>query len=199
MHVALFAAETTRQVDAGTVLSDDERGMRPVVRNVRNVRHIRVIPKEILLCAAADHCLSAAYRGLCPGVEPEDLMLWRATSRAEFQDRTVEDVLRDIEAATAAIHAAPRLQFADERRTEVADLRGRRVPELPEAQARLGISIICDGIPDRDGRAKLNCMGTHWACSAFLASLHALDCDPSSGYGDPYRGIVGAYRLSKEE
>jgi len=40
------------------------------------------IPVDIVLCAAADHCLGAAYRGECPGVEPDELMQWRAESPA---------------------------------------------------------------------------------------------------------------------
>lgn len=43
---------------------------------------------EIALCAAADHCLGAAYRGECPGVDPDALMRWRAETRAAFQRRT---------------------------------------------------------------------------------------------------------------
>ena len=39
--------------------------------------------------AAADHCLGAAYQGLCPGVDPDELMQWRVESRAKFQDREV--------------------------------------------------------------------------------------------------------------
>jgi hypothetical protein len=76
----------------------------------------------------------------------------------------------------------------------VVDLRGIHVPELPEAQARLGVSVLCDGLPDRDGRSKVNVMGDPRACEAFLRCLETLGCDPTSGYGDPSRGIVGAYR-----
>ena len=64
---------------------------------------------ELRLVAAADHCLGAAYRGECPGVDPDQLMRWRAASRATFQRRTVEAVLADVEAAMAALRAAPEL------------------------------------------------------------------------------------------
>jgi hypothetical protein len=154
---------------------------------------MRVVPYELVLVAAADHCLGAAYRGACPGVDPDDLQLWRAMSRAAFQKRDVAHVLRDIDAAIGTIDAAPRITLA--RSAEVVDLRGTHVPELPEAQARLGFSVICDGLPGRDGRQKVNCMGTPKACRAFLDSLDVLGCDPASGYGDPERGIVGAYRV----
>jgi hypothetical protein len=31
------------------------------------------VPTDIVLTAAADHCLDAARRGECPGVDPDDL------------------------------------------------------------------------------------------------------------------------------
>lgn len=61
---------------------------------------------EIILTSAADHCLAAAYRGECPGVDPDALMRWRAKSRAKFQGRPVEDVLADIEAASEELRDA---------------------------------------------------------------------------------------------
>jgi len=33
--------------------------------------------EEARIVAAADHCPAAAYRGLCPGVDPQALRLWR--------------------------------------------------------------------------------------------------------------------------
>lgn len=36
--------------------------------------------------AAADHCLGAAYRGECPGVDPDALMRWRAEGRCEMPE-----------------------------------------------------------------------------------------------------------------
>jgi hypothetical protein len=40
------------------------------------------IPRRYVLAAAADHCLAAAYRGECPGVDPKALMRWRIAARA---------------------------------------------------------------------------------------------------------------------
>ncbi len=39
---------------------------------VSEMMHLR-IPAGLVLTAAADHCLAAAYAGQCPGVEPADL------------------------------------------------------------------------------------------------------------------------------
>src|SRR5690606_12375592 len=84
-----------------------------------------VIPDRFVLCAAADHCLGAAYRGECPGVDPDALMRWRAESRARFQGRTVEEVLADVERAQAALRAAPKLALLDDETNcaLIADLR----------------------------------------------------------------------------
>src|SRR5690606_24433639 len=46
-----------------------------------------VIPDDLVYTAAADHCLGAAYRGECPGVDPDALMHWRVAQRATFQGR----------------------------------------------------------------------------------------------------------------
>src|SRR5690606_4181877 len=34
-------------------------------------------PDSPVFAAAADHCLAAAYRGECPGIDPNALMRWR--------------------------------------------------------------------------------------------------------------------------
>lgn len=67
----------------------------------------RVIPEHLVLTAASDHCLGAAYRGECPGVDPDALMRFRAERRAAFHGRPVEDILADITATQAALRAAP--------------------------------------------------------------------------------------------
>lgn len=84
------------------VLEPDPAGVRAVA-----------IPDDLVLTAAADHCLGAAYRGECPGVDPDALMRWRAESRARFQGRTVEEVLADVERAQAALRAAPELVLSE--------------------------------------------------------------------------------------
>jgi hypothetical protein len=146
--------------------------------------------EEQRLVAAADHCLAAAYQGRCPGVDPDRLMAWRAASRAAFQGRPVEDILRDVEAGRKALREAPELQIAPG--VFVKDLRGIKVPELPEASAREAVCFIADGLPDGEGRVKVVCQsGTPAQISAFMSWA------PTQGmvdvYGDPQRGFAGAY------
>jgi len=71
----------------------------------------RIIPPPYIFAAAADHCLAAAYRGECPGVDPDALMRWRVEQRAAHQGRSVEDVLADVELARAALREAPRIDL----------------------------------------------------------------------------------------
>jgi hypothetical protein len=69
---------------------------------------------EIRLIAAADHCLGAAYRYECPGVDVEDLMRWRIASKAKHQGRSEEEILADVELAREALREAPRLLILDD-------------------------------------------------------------------------------------
>src|SRR5690606_23632221 len=73
----------------------------------------RLIPPPYIFAAAADHCLAAAYRGECPGVDPDELMRWRVAVRAAHQGRPVDELLEDVERAREALRAAPRVQLAD--------------------------------------------------------------------------------------
>lgn len=155
------------------------------------------------LVAAADHCLAAAYRGACPGVDPDALMHWRAASRAEFQGREVVAVLADIKRASQALAEAPVLildydQCPHHRRVvAVADMRRPEpVPELPEAAARLDCAYVSGPLTTPDGRSKYTCSGREEEVRAFLevwAPEHNLeDC-----YGDPARGFAGGYLASR--
>jgi len=179
------------------------------------VLSLLVIPPTLEQCiiAAADHCLGAAYAGKCPGVDPAELKAWRIRSRAAFQRRPEADVAADIEAAVKTISAAPvtcLLGVEDMPHTyehdwsrsvcegcasdpvTVRDLRGRKVAELPDAQAITGLSVLCDGLPGPDGRRKINVMGSEDACRAFL-NHWAERNEVVDTYGDPSRGIVGGY------
>lgn len=134
--------------------------------------HVR---PEHVLCAAADHCLAAAYRGECPGVDPEALMAWRAESRAEFQKRTVAAVLADVERAREVLRTAPRASLAG---VEYAVIHGS-VPELPEAAAREGVPFEAH----LDGKTVLQAAPAELV-AAWMAAHHG-------AYGDPARGFAG--------
>ncbi len=145
---------------------------------------------ELQMIAAADHCLGAAYRGRCPGVEPEALFRWHLASRAAFLHQSETQVLGAIEAAQAALHAAARVELAPG--ICVADMRDRSYPELPLAAARAGVCCISQ-VTARDGRTKIGCLvGSPVEVESFMrtwAPAHQL----TGIYGDAIRGFAGAY------
>lgn len=156
----------------------------------------RIVPTEILLAAAGDHCPGAAYRGKCPGVDPDTLMGWRAATRAAFQKRPVEAVLADVRSAMAAIEAAPVNVLGGRR---VADFRNSgTVPELPEAALRLGRATLAV-VTERDGRQKVVVGGADPDQKAIVTAfirLMAPEWGLKDVYGDPERGFAGGYLSS---
>lgn len=150
---------------------------------------ITVTP-ELKLIAAADHCLGAAYRGLCPGVDPDTLFHWHLASRAAFLHQSETQVLGAIESAQAALRAAGRVELAPG--VCVADMRDKSYPELPLAAARSGLCCISQ-VTARDGRTKIGCLvGSPAEVESFMrtwAPAHQL----TGIYGDAIRGFAGAY------
>ena len=149
--------------------------------------------KLSLIVAAADHCLAAAYRGECPGVNPDDLMAWRVESRAKFQKIPVEELLKRINTAREKLLCAPEVPgwpgIRDMRRPDP-------VPELPEAAAREGIAFISGPLKDvrNPNREKYGLMNaTPEQIRAFLEGkvIHGL----VDLYGDPERGFAGGYKV----
>ena len=146
---------------------------------------------EMVLVAAADHCLGAAYRGECPGVDPDELMEWRAASRAKFQGRSVERILEDVASAQQALRQADIITLAPD--VCVRDMRcDEPVPELPEAAMRLGISYVSGPLKSPDGRWKFTMSGMPDEVRAFL-EVWAPACGLVGLYGDPARGFAGGY------
>lgn len=150
-----------------------------------------VVGPHLRMVAAADHCLAAAYAGLCPGVDPEALARWRAESRAAYQRRPVEAVLADVAATTAALLAAPRLPG-----TDLADMRRAQPwPELPEAAARAGLGYMAGPLRGPDGRRKFTCSGSPEQVAAWMASAGEA-WGLADVYGDPARGFAGGYKAA---
>lgn len=58
------------------------------------------------MIAAGDHCLAAAYRGLCPGVVPRRLFHFRMAQKATFWGCSVEQLQNEAEEARALLLAS---------------------------------------------------------------------------------------------
>ena len=155
--------------------------------------YLGVAPTPALrLVAAADHCLAAAYRGECPGVDPDALMVWRAETRAQFPGRSVDEVMANVQKARDLLATAPRLTFGGERVADMRALeRAEHIPELPEAATRDGIAFLGE-TRDRDGRVKTVLMAaSRPAVEAFLAEARRFGNGET--YGVPARGFAGVY------
>lgn len=153
-----------------------------------------IIPDEVVLTAAADHCLGAAYGGQCPGVRFNALTEFRLKERAAFQGRTEDAVMADIEATTKAFDSAPILAL-DSSRSPATVLDMRRDapwPELVEAATRRGVRYIAGPFVGPDGRKKITCSGSDLQVRRFME-----EWGPANGlvdsYGDPARGFAGGY------
>lgn len=113
-----------------------------------------IVPPEIVLTAAADHCLGAAYRLECPGVGPEALMRWRARSRAKHQHRSVSAVVADVKATTAALLRAPWLILLPPAEADpTAGLDFRPAVDVRDMRTPAGFCRVCEhGLtPDHTG------------------------------------------------
>lgn len=169
------------------VLFSDQRDLDAQVRMEAPARQTATLqlPREHVLAAAADHCLAAAYRGECPGVNPDRLMRWRVETRAAHQRRSVADVLADIERARQALRAASRTYIAGVR---VADLTASgTVPELPEASARDGIPFLAR-LEERGATKLVLQSAPAEVVMDWMSRQRSLGFEP---YGDPARGFAG--------
>lgn len=147
---------------------------------------------EAHLVAAADHCLGAALRGECPGVDGEAVYAWCIAGRAKFQRRSVADVAAEVEASIATIRQLARDGLADLR-----NLPDGTVADAPFAACRAGIAVL-SRVVDRDGRTKIGLLGaTPAQVRAFLAGTLVPGLRDS--YGDPARGFAGGYLTAAAE
>ncbi len=155
------------------------------------------IPDEVVLAAAADHCLAAAYRGGCPGVSPHSLLEWRAQTRATFQKVSSTDIMDGIIHAIEVIHGAPKVELSPG--VQVADTRGLDTGrEGGEASAYMGMAILykqdADHPANRSGRTKVGLIGgSPTEVTAFM-EVWAPDNGVMDVYGSPARGYAGGYK-----
>jgi len=157
----------------------------------------RDLPNNMKYAMAADHCLLAAYRGKCPGIDPDKLKNWRAESRAKFQKRPVSEILADIESAREKLRHAAEIERDVQSLDSIhdvllVDLTGSFIPELPEAACIEGIAVLAGPLSCPDGREKVVLQAASAAViEDFLADKICKKLD--NKYGDPVRGFAGGY------
>lgn len=144
---------------------------------------------EILMVAAADHCLAAAYAGQCYGVDPAELAEFRIRQRAKFQKRDVAELRADMERALKILANAPRITIDG---SEIADLRGTFVPELREAALIARLPGYLASVTEPGGRQKVVISADESNVRAFMEGW-AKQNGLTEIYGNPVRGFAGGY------
>lgn len=138
------------------------------------------------LIAAADHCLTAAYQGACPGIDPGELLFLRASWRSRMSGRSLSDVIDGI------LHAAKLVRrYYDSELDESLFLDPTEAPaDLPEGGAYAGRAVrYRELLPG--GQLKEMLKGA--SPEHIERFLRAHREQGREVYGNPYRGYAGAY------
>lgn len=139
-----------------------------------------------LLCAA-DHCLTAAYQGLCPGVDPDELLFMRAAWRALLSKQPLDHVIGLI------LDSAKRIEDRfDPSAGEAVFLDPTETPaELPEGAAYAGLPVRYRTLSGQGGHQKECLKGASSPrIQAFIDQHRAAG---RRAYGNPHRGYAGVY------
>lgn len=143
---------------------------------------------ETRMCAASDHCLSAAMRGECKDINPGELMSWRVTARAAMGDMQPWLLKRMINRAVDRIDSLPRINFGG---CEIVDGTFDMTPELRDAAAVAGVPILTT----RKGPAGNVKVGLYGArpevVTEWMRVMNEADYVEHT-YGNPFREYAGA-------
>jgi hypothetical protein len=169
-----------------------------------------IIPHDLVIAAACDHCLGAAWAGKCPEVNRDDVKEYRARLAST---RPVDPVSVEIynkrfntaidlikEGSFISLYESGWMIDSFDKASEseflqslVLDARSEFIPELPDAACYLGISYL-SLITERDGRKKVVLGGN---TTPELVKKFMEVWAPKNGltdiYGDPVRGFAGGY------
>jgi len=138
------------------------------------------------LLAASDHCLTAAYQGACPGVDPGELLFLRASWRAKVSGRTLSDVIDGILDAARRVTQHHDSEFGESRFFDPTEL----PLDLAEGAAYAGLPVRYRELLPEGVLKEMFKGGTPEAVQAFMDE-HLAAGRPV--YGNPYRGYAGTY------
>lgn len=151
------------------------------------LRMLEMDPTETQrLLAAGDHCLTAAYQGQCPGVDPDELLFLRASWRAKMSGRTLADVIEGVHDAARRVK-----RHYDSEYGESCFLDPTEIPlDLAEGAAYAGCPVrYREFFPNGDLKEMLK-GGSPEHIERFM-QMHRVA--GREVYGNPYRGYAGAY------
>lgn len=138
------------------------------------------------LLAAADHCLTAAYQGRCPHVDPHELLFLRASWRAKISGRSLGDVMEGILASAKQVARRYDSEFGESIFLDPTEI----PPDLPEGAAYAGKPVRYRALLP-GGELKEMLKGAHPEhIRRFMTGHEEMG---RLVYGNPYRGYAGAY------
>ena len=146
---------------------------------------LEATPTQRLL-AAADHCLTAAYQGECPGVDPKELLFLRASWRARVTGRGLSDVLDGIVHAAKLVMRHYDCEYAESVFLDPTE----NPPDLAEGAAYAGRAVrYREWFPTGELKEMLK-----GASPEHIERFMARHRDEGREvYGNPHRGYAGAY------
>lgn len=138
------------------------------------------------LLAAADHCLTAAYQGACPGVDPKELLFLRASWRARVSGRSLTDVIDGILRAARQVRCCYDSEYGESLFLDPT----AAPPDLAEGAAYAGHAVrYREWFPGGALKEMLKGAAPEHI-ERFMAMHRGLGREV---YGNPYRGYAGAY------
>ena len=138
------------------------------------------------LLAASDHCLTAAYQGECPGVDPQELLFLRASWRALVSGRSLSDVIEGITDAARRVRRHHDSEFGEARFLDPTE-----IPlDLAEGAAYAGVPVRYRELLPEGILKEMFKGGAPAAVEAFMEEHRSAG---RAVYGNPHRGYAGAY------
>lgn len=137
------------------------------------------------LYAAADHCLTDAYAGKCPGISKIDMKYFRVCLAAENQNKSLSLVAEQISDALVKMQSMPKTIIGG---VQVVDARGFDVPLGAEAAASEQIPYLLSA-KMKDGRTKIVLLNAPIETTQYWMDT----CGLNDVYGVPIRRFAGGY------
>jgi hypothetical protein len=184
-HVPVMRADHHYSGDPGYEKSPDAYLQGSSLGQVLSLLEIEPSATQRLI-AAGDHCLTAAYQGACPGVDPHELLFLRASWQAKTSGRSISDVVEGILRTAKDV-----CRRYDSDIGEAVFLDPTEAPpDLAEGAAYAGKPIrYRELLPSGEVKEMLK--------GAAIEDVERfIDKHRAAGrhvYGNPYRGYAGAY------
>jgi hypothetical protein len=138
--------------------------------------------------AASDHCPSYAYRGLCPGIDPDFLKKSRAVRQADFNRMGLKEYLEKLDESIEKAYSLPTMELGG----EAFLIASEEIFMLNEVSLILGLPVQYTMKPNaRESRIKIGLLGG--SPSLIQSWMEYQQMNLINIYGSPERGYAGGY------